>query len=173
MLPVDLVLQWRYAPLAAVGPDSSLYLCDDNAVLLDADGTLTRIVDVYGPNDQEGQPPLPVDQLPLPTSSVRLPYPLSLAAGDDGVVFVSNRDQVLADDGVGTVSMAAEFSTIWDDIGRADVDGDGRPSVPGALASDGLNASQSPGRDLLVLVLPPDNHLAGPNDPPQLGGFGR
>lgn len=34
------------------------------------------------------------------------------------------------------------------------------------LAGNGLNASQSPGRDLLVLVLPPDNHLAGPNDPP-------
>jgi len=148
---------------------------------------------------------LPPDQLPLPTSSVRLPYPFSLAAGDDGVVFVSNRDQVLAVDGVGTVSMAAEFSTIWDDIGRPDVDGDGRPSVPGALgidndgallvsffyeqlvvrvaesggtvlargaalASDGLNASYSPGSDLLVLLLNPDS---GREDPPQVGVFGR
>lgn len=171
MLPVDLVLQWRYAPLAAVGPDGSLYLCDDNAVLrLDADGTLTRVVAVMARTIRKGSRRCPVDQLPLPTSSVRLPYPFSLAAGDDGVVFVSNRDQVLAVDGVGTVSMAAEFSTIWDDIGRPDVDGDGRPSVPGALASDGLKASYSPGSDLLVLLLNPDSSR---EDPPRLATFGR
>ncbi len=142
--------------------------------------------------------------MPLPASSVRLPYPFSLAAGDDGVVFVSNRDQVLAVDSLGTVSLAAEFRTIWDDIGRPDVDGDGRPSVPGALgidsdgallvsyfyeqlvvkvaeagatvlargaalASDGPNASYSPGGDLLVLLLAESNG----EDPPRLGALGR
>ncbi len=118
VLPVELALQWRYAPLAAVGEDGVLYLCDDDAVQrLDADGTLTRVVGVYTPNAEAGQPPITRDQLPLPASSIRLPYPSGMAVGADGTVFVSNRDGVLTVDGADMLSLVKTWSDLQEQLG--------------------------------------------------------
>lgn len=142
VLPVELVVS-RYAPLAAVSADGSIYLGDDNGVhRVDPDGTATRIVRVSTAHSSNSWvPTVPIDQLPVPATSLILPALAGLAVDGTGRVYVSTKADVLVIDADGMLSLVAVSTELLAEVGASQPEGYPGPSALGIDADGSLLAS--------------------------------
>jgi hypothetical protein len=148
---------------------------------------------------------VPLDRLPVPAVSLRLPHLRGLAVGNDGTLFVATNDEILAVGTDGMLSLVADSTTLLAEVGASQPDGYPGPSELGidadgsllasyfylqlvvkladsgptvllrdaVMVSNGLNASFTPSRDLLIRVMDPDAYLAGEQEPDELAVYGR
>lgn len=120
VVPAQLTRDFAGVGEAAVGPAGQLYVEDDVGLhRVHDDGSLDTVLRVHMGTGSEdpGAPPLPADQPPVPAREVVLSDVWGLAVGNDGTLFAATRNEIVAVDPTGTLTLVTRMTDLQADLG--------------------------------------------------------